>query len=219
MAMTLTGAAPEDDCQLLDRATERTLLAEFSSHPPVCVLFALCESSVRGGRAKAAAARGGSGGASPAENELQPLLWQLLELTLRPEDPSTKKGINRQLSSPTSSVVASHSGSGLRGSGASTRGSTVPITGNAREAGDRGNRAEAPHRGIVALMSPAQLLIAKGLVGPETLVTMAQDLLAPGAGAEARKRTAQVLQHLWDASPPEVQPEVRWRKGERCSGV
>lgn len=47
------------------------LLEQFGSLPPVCVLFALCENG-----------SGRGGGAS----ELQPLIWQLLELTLRPED-------------------------------------------------------------------------------------------------------------------------------------
>lgn len=54
------------------------LLLEFGSHSPVCVLFALCENS--GGGEEAAAQ------AATAAGELQPLLWQLLELTLRTEE-------------------------------------------------------------------------------------------------------------------------------------
>ncbi|CAN0082841.1 unnamed protein product, partial [Sphacelaria rigidula] len=67
-------------------------------------------------------------------------------------------------------------------------------------------KSSTPQPGL--LQSPAQLLISRRLVGPGTLVAMAQYLLSPRVGVEARQRTASVLHHLWAANPPESRPEV-----------
>lgn len=198
------------------RAADRSVFAEFGSHPPVCVLFALCESNVRSSRARGTAVRGGSG-------ELQPLLWQLLEITLRPEDPaapssgkavskSGKKNDGLQTSTEGSRLVPPGGVGGPRGaSGSGGSGSDFAglVVSNASEVAGFGGQSEAYLGGVAVVSSPARLLIAKGLVEPSTLVMMAQDLLAPGGAAEARKRSARVLQHLWAASPSHAHPEVR----------
>ncbi|CAN0538888.1 unnamed protein product, partial [Ectocarpus sp. 8 AP-2014] len=62
--------------------------------------------------------------------------------------------------------------------------------------------------GAWAFPSPADLLIAKGLVGSDAVVEMAQDLLSPAADAEARQRTSSVLHHLWASSAADSRPEV-----------
>lgn len=197
-----TSAATEAD----HAAAERSLLAKFGSYPPVCVLFALCQSSARGGKAEAAVAASRGSGGGGGSGELQPLLWQLLELTLRPEDPPSSVGgvvpqtVKKESAPKMTSPSPKSSPRGGAGAASGGRGHDAggPANGNARES--VGGRA--------LVTSPAQLLIARGLVNPSTLVMMAQDLLTPGGGAEARERSARVLHHLWAASPCEAQPEV-----------
>lgn len=213
---------------------EGTLLAEFGSHSPVCLLFALCESGGgiggRGSRLVAA----GTAAAGPASStsfagELQSLLWQLLELTLQPEDLSTvarasiieatghgvEGSVERQAATlaqtPLSQTPLSPS---LRQTSAGDGSSGAEPAANASEEGSPPGLVSATLlEATVAVKAasgpnPAQLLVARGLVGPDTLVAMAQDLLSPEASAEARTRTARVLHHLWAASPLETRPDV-----------
>ncbi|CAM9348332.1 unnamed protein product, partial [Scytosiphon promiscuus] len=215
------------------------LLEEFGDLPPVCVLFALCETGRGRGDARTEGLRSAPGiGAS----ELQPLIWQLLELTLRPEDnlaeagaallPHTAPGLPLRRTSAadgesgSSAIVvggaSSTNSSGKQGDGAST--STAAAAAAAAGVGtdSAGAAAETgvgalpppplPPRSVSVAAprapSPADLLIRRGLVGSDALVEMAQDLLSPAAGAEARKRTARVLHHLWTASAAGSRPEV-----------
>lgn len=226
---------------------ERTPLTEFGIHSPVCVLFALCDSGGGGGTGarKAAATMGASEPAGPTPSssslgELQSILWQLLELTLRPEDPSTLA---------TTTAITTAAGQGLGGLPGDalrdtflTQFAQVALARRTPISSGGGDLARAPRAGehqvaakepaaatpggnpstslvsvamakgstpqVGPLQSPAQLLISQGLVGPGTLVAMAQYLLSPGVRVEARQRTASVLHHLWAANPPESRPEV-----------
>lgn len=219
-------------------------LEQFVDLPPVCILFALCETG--GGRGDA---RTGSLRSTPGigASELQPLIWQLLELTLRPEDSLAEwvaalplqpvptpaaVGLPPRGSGPAdgetgSSGVAdgavSGDSSGKRGEGEGVSPATAVAVAAAADVGtgsagtaaaDGGVQPPSLARALVTgvvlrAQSPADLLIQRGLVGPDALVEMAQDLLSPAAGAEARKRTARVLHHLWTASAAESRPEVR----------
>lgn len=200
------------------------LLEQCGALPPVCLLFALCEKGCRGdGRSGIA----GAGGAS----ELEPLLWQLLELTLRPDNssaavPPPPPGSPRQRGSGGGGSSSANADAFASVSGVfvdAKRRTEQPGAGGsspARDAVDKGPVAQAgegPGAGAVAsgdiggderARSPAELLIAQGLVGPDALVKMAQNLLSPVTSADARKRTARVLHHLWAASSPASRPEV-----------
>lgn len=197
---------------------EGALPEQLSTLPPVCVLFALCEKG-----------RGGGAGAS----ELQPLIWQLLELTLRPEGGHPAGGGAASLPLAPSALESL-----LRKGGSADGGSNIGVDSNlppgTHEGGDcsppaasssvaagrgggageerrkgRGLPPPVPSSSVRALLSPAELLMANGLVGPDALVEMAQDLLSPAASVEARKRTSRVLCHLWAASAAGSRLEVR----------
>lgn len=204
---------------------EGALLAQFGTLPPVCVLFALCENGSRSGA-----------GAS----ELQPLIWQLLELTLRPEDddPTRVGGGALPLPPPAHESLLRKGGSvdggnsiGVdnskpppqthegEGSAAGTSSSVDGANVGARLIGVAGQEGGLPPvpSSSVRSRSPAELLMAKGLVGSDALVEMTQDLLSPVASVEARKRKSRVLRHLWAASAADSRLEVR--EGQKYKGL
>lgn len=215
-----------------EEAGAGSLVAEFGALHPVCLLFALCESG--GGVLQT-----GTTSAVAAGGELQPLLWQLMELTLRPEEDVTTEpkaaavgavasvaseatdrsgaGDKKRKGKPaaaTAVTLSPHSLAiaGLGGRLGAAAAASAAATGGG-SAAELEEEEEEEARGVsacevVPARSPAQLLIAHGLVGPSTLVDMAQDLLSPVSGAKARKRTARVLHHLWAAIPPGSRPEV-----------
>lgn len=171
-------------------AGEDGLIAQCGILPPVCLLFALCESGGRQqGERTGSVGKDGAWGSGARAGELQPLMWQLLELTLRPEDSVAAAAFIAQLPE---AKLAKPVDPGTIGVGLDTEEDEVPSAVVRTRA-----------------QSPAELLIEQGLVGPDTLVEMAQDLLSSAAGAEARKRTARVLHHLWAASPASSRPQVR----------
>ncbi|CAN0193049.1 unnamed protein product, partial [Ectocarpus fasciculatus] len=162
-------------------------------------------------------------------SELQPLIWQLLELTLRPEYHHHHVAGVMPPPPPLPHPMAA-SGSLLRGSsggggsgdpeGSSRSVGAVVVAGTNASSGSQGDHltpaaaamAEGSALGVGggawSSPSPADLLIAKGLVGSDAVVEMAQDLLSPAADAEARQRTSSVLHHLWASSAAESRPEV-----------
>lgn len=197
------------------------ILAECGALPPVCLLFALCEGGGSGRWRTGAGRRTGMG-----VGELQPLIWQLLELTLRPVTPpaslttegdagpfSPLPGVNRTSPSEIPSLASCASGGEVEGKIKSEivqyRSSHLRV-GVEEDVEMVDEEASLASESVVSRAeSPAKLLIAQGLAGPGTLVEMAQDLLSPAVGAEARERCARVLYHLWAASPAESKPEVR----------
>jgi len=215
------------------------LLEQCGALPPACILYVLCENG---------------GGKEAGASELQTLIWQLLELTLRPEDrPAAGAGAAAQPMPPPvlGSMLLPRRGGGsadgARKTGAAAVVESKGSTGKQREGGEKslplavaagGGGGSAAGAGEVSAgvaeaegglplapplqpldpiraRSPAELLMAKGLVGSDALVEMAQDLLSPAACPEARKRTARVLRHLWAASAADSRPEVRTDKIER----
>lgn len=205
---------------------EGDLLSQFGDLPPVCILFALCENG--GGRGQAGRGHPGIGA-----SELQPLIWQLLELTLRPEYHHHVAGgmppppLPHPMAAPVSLLRGSSGGGGSGDpEGSSKSGGAVVVAGTNASSGGQGDRlvpaagggaaaaamAEGSALGVGvgawSSPSPADLLIAKGLVGSDAVVEMAQDLLSPAADAEARQRTSSVLHHLWASSAAESRPEV-----------
>ena len=185
--------------------------------PPVCLLFALCEGG--GG----VGSRRRIGGVTPAGigvGELQPLIWQLLELTLRPPDTSALLAEDkaeaacafapsRSSRNRSGGTVGGTVGDEARAGPGATAEEDVELVDEEAPKPTMEVGTRVPTDSFARAKSPAELLIAQGLAGTDTLVEMAQDLLMPAAGAEERKRCALVLRHLWAASPTESKPEVR----------
>lgn len=146
--------------------------------------------------------------------ELQPLIWQLLELTLRPPASLTTEGDARSFSPlPGGNRTGASGGEGggkIKSEIVECRTSHLRVGGVEEDVEMVDEEASLASESVVSRAeSPAKLLIAQGLAGPGTLVEMAQDLLSPEVGTEARERCARVLYHLWAASPAESKPEVR----------
>lgn len=183
------------------------ILAECGALPPVCLLFALCEGGGSGKRGQTGVGRRTGMGVG----ELQPLIWQLLELTLRPPASLTTEGDARPFSPlPGGNRTCTSGGEGegkIKPENVEYRPSHSGVEEDVEMVDEE--TSLAPESVVSRAEYPAKLLIAQGLAGPGTLVEMAQDLLSPAIGTEARERCARVLYHLWAASPAESKPEVK----------